>query len=216
MTKQLLYKEIKLSIHPTCYIFLLLSSMLLIPSYPFYVSFFYQTLGIFFLFFNGNVTQDITFTSLLPIRKKAVVKARFLTVILIELAQIAVTIPFALLRDLIYTLPNQAGIEANVAFFGLVFVMFGIFNATFIPGFYKTAVKTGIPFILACSAMLAFVAASEAAIQLNPSLDRMLDTVDPRYVPQQTAVLILGIAIFALATFLAYEKSARRFELLDL
>ena len=46
--KQLLYKEFRLVTHPLLPFFLLLSAMLLIPAYPFYVVFFYTTLGLFF------------------------------------------------------------------------------------------------------------------------------------------------------------------------
>lgn len=38
--RALLIKEIKLSLHPTIPIFLLLSAMLIIPNYPYYVVFF--------------------------------------------------------------------------------------------------------------------------------------------------------------------------------
>ena len=45
---RLLQKEIRLAMHPTVPIFLLLSAMLLIPNYPYYVAFFYTGLGVFF------------------------------------------------------------------------------------------------------------------------------------------------------------------------
>ena len=45
MLSKLLYKEFKLALHPASVLFLLLSSMMLIPNYPMYVLFFYNTLG---------------------------------------------------------------------------------------------------------------------------------------------------------------------------
>ncbi|NMB88618.1 MAG: hypothetical protein GYA17_09675, partial [Chloroflexi bacterium] len=66
----LLYKEFKLSVHLTSYLFLLLSLMLLIPNYPYYVVFFCQTPGIFFTFLAGNATNDVYFITLLPVRKR--------------------------------------------------------------------------------------------------------------------------------------------------
>ena len=45
--KNLLYKEFRLAIHPSVYIFFALAALLLVPSYPYYVSFFYLMLGIF-------------------------------------------------------------------------------------------------------------------------------------------------------------------------
>ena len=59
--KQLLYKEWRLAMHPTALLFLGLSLMLLIPNYPYYVTFFYTTLGIFFICVNGRENRDITY-----------------------------------------------------------------------------------------------------------------------------------------------------------
>lgn len=39
MLSKLLYKEFKLALHPAAVLFLLLSSMMLIPNYPMYVLF---------------------------------------------------------------------------------------------------------------------------------------------------------------------------------
>jgi hypothetical protein len=212
----LIYKEFKLSVHPTSYIFLALSTMLFIPNYPYYVVFFYQTLGIFFTFLNGNATNDVFFTTLLPIRKRDAVKARLITVVIFELLQLVVSIPFAILRNLLIPAENAAGMEANLALFGLVFGMFGVFNLVFLPAFYKTAYKTGTPFLLACAAMTVFVVVAEAVIQLVPGLRTALDTTSLAYLPQQSGVLVAGMALFALLTAVAYAQSVKRFEELDL
>jgi hypothetical protein len=212
----LLAKEFKLSVHVTSYLFLLLSPMLLIPNYPYYVVFFYQTLGIFFMFMNGNITNDVFFTALLPVRKRDAVKARLVTVVLFELLQIAVCIPFAVLRNTLIPMENAAGMEANVALFGLVLVLYGVFNLVFLPAFYKTAYKTGTPYLYACSAMVVFVIATEAAVNLVPVLKASLDTVSPVFLPQQLMVLAAGVVLFAGMTFFAYTQSAKRFEQLDL
>jgi hypothetical protein len=45
--KNLLRKEIFLSLHPTAPIFLILSMMLMIPNYPYYVVFFYTGMAVF-------------------------------------------------------------------------------------------------------------------------------------------------------------------------
>lgn len=212
----LVYKEFKLSVHTTSYLFLFLAAMLLIPSYPYYVAFFYQTLGIFFTFLNGNTTNDITFTTLLPIRKRDAVKARVITVVAFELLQIIVSIPFAIVRLRLIPLENQAGMEANMALFGLVFVMFGIFNIIFLPGFYKTAYKTGAPFLWACLAMTLFTVAAEAAIHLIPGWGATLDNVGTAGLPAQAGVLLTGVLAFVGLTYLAYTRSVQRFEALDL
>ncbi len=214
--KNLLLKEFKLSVQATSYLFLPLAAMLLIPNYPYYVAFFYQTLGIFFIFIIGNTNNDIFFTALLPIRKKDAVKARFETVLILELLQIIISIPFALLRYKLLAAENMAGMEANPALFGLVFGMFGIFNVIFLPMFYKTAYKAGTPFLIACVAMTLFVIAAEVAINLIPDWKTVLDTTAAAYLPQQAGVLAGGLLLFALLNAIAYRKSVKNFEELDL
>ena len=50
--KALLQKELRLAMHPAALLFLALSALLIIPNYPYYVTFFYTTLGIFFYLLN--------------------------------------------------------------------------------------------------------------------------------------------------------------------
>lgn len=67
--KNLLYKEFRLATHPSVYIFFALAALLLVPSYPYYVSFFYLTLGIFLTFKTNRAENDIFYSALLPVRK---------------------------------------------------------------------------------------------------------------------------------------------------
>ncbi len=212
--KNLLYKEWKLAIHPTGYIFLLFGVMLLIPNYPYFVAFFYQTLAIFFTFMNGNTTNDIFFTALLPVRKRDVVKARLGAVIGLEVLQMLIAVPFAILRNQIIPTENLAGLDASLALFGLVFIMFGVFNVVFLPQFYRTGYKTGTPYLLATLVMTLVIVAAELVIQLTPALKQALDT--PACTLPQIIVLFAGLLIFALLNLIAYRRSASAFERLDL
>lgn len=216
MLQNLLRKEFKLSVHPTSWMFLLLAAMLFIPNYPYVVAFFYQTLAIFFMFLGGNTTNDIFFTTLLPVRKRDTVKARVLTVVILQLLQIIASIPFAILRSTLNPEGNLVGLDANIALFGLAFIMFGVFNLVFLTQFYKSAYKTGTPFLLACMVMTVVVLVCEIAIQINAGWRQVLDSTNPAYFPQQTAFLLFGMVVFALLTAAAYMKSAKTFEKLDL
>lgn len=216
--KELIYKELKLAVHPTMYLFLLLSAMLLIPSYPYYVAFMYTSLAVFFMFLNGRETRDIFYTALLPVKKSDVVKARYLTIIIFELAQIIIGVPFAVISMKINPMgSNTVGIEPNVAFFGLVFVMFAGFNMIFMPEFYKTAYKTGKPLLYSGVFIFVYIFVAEAVANYIPSpVQAYLDTNDPAKMAGQFPVLIAGIAVWAALTYLSYKISARRFEKVDL
>ena len=216
--KELLFKEFKLATHPTTYLFLALGMMLLIPAYIYYVAFVYTCLSIFFVFLAGRENKDVLFTVSLPVRKRDTVKARCLMVAIIELAQTLVAVPFAIIGIRINPNPtgNLAGIEANVAFFGLVLLMYALFNITYLPEFYKTATKVGRSLIFSSVAVALYVTAAEVAVQKIPYLKTHLDTTDPAMVMVQLPVLICGIIIFALSLWWTYKKAAANFEKVDL
>ena len=95
--KALLNKQFRLVCHPMTLIFTGFGIMLLIPSYPYTVAFFYVMLGLFFSFMNGREQRDIYFSALLPIRKRDTVKASVLFVLVVELASLLFAMPFAAL-----------------------------------------------------------------------------------------------------------------------
>jgi hypothetical protein len=216
--KALLFKELNLAMHPTTYLFMAIGSMLMIPSYPYYVAFVYTCLGIFFIFLTARENKDIFFTASMPVRKSAVVKSRIFTVAIIELLQLAIGIPFAIIGIRINpnAAGNMAGIEANMAFFGLVLIMYSLFNAIYLPLFYKTAVKVGAPLIFASIAVTIYIVAVELSVQMIPFLKTHLDTTDPAMAMYQFPILIAGMLIFVLALWLTYRKSAANFEKVDL
>lgn len=214
--KKLLMKELRLALHPTNVIFLLFAAMLLIPSYPYYVAFFYTTLGVFFTCLTGRENRDIEYTMLLPVRRADVVRARILLTVLLEAAQVLLSIPFAVLNRRLYPLGNMAGMEANVALFGLVLVMYGLFNVVFFPLYYGNPNKIGAAFLLGGLAEGAFIVLAELAVHLVSFVRRYLDTADPTYLASKLAVLAIGVALFAALTLLAAKLSERRFERFDL
>lgn len=213
---KLLYKEFKLSLNPSVYVFPALGALLLIPSYPYFVAFVYTFVGFITLFIANRESKDIFFTTLLPVRKIDTVKARVLTIALIELAQIVVAVPFALISSRINPQGNSVGIDANAAFFGLAFGMFALYNLIFFPMFYKTAYKVAWPLIISSSAVVVYIFAAEFAIQGIPTLKAVLDTPGSIGNGAQLGVLAAGIVLFATATLLAYRLAAKRFERVDL
>ncbi len=94
--------------------------------------------------------------------------------------------------------------------------MYGVFNLIFLPMFYKTGYKTGIPFLVSGVAMGLVIAAAEAAINLVPGWKAALDSISPAYLPQRLLAMVVGMAVFMGLTALAYKLSVKRFERLDL
>ena len=213
----LLYKEFRLVTHPTVFLFLGLSAMLLIPNYPYYVVFFYGSLGIFFSCHGARENNDIMYTTSLPVRKSAAVKARILFAVIIELMQFLLAALFAMLRSRIPSLgANLAGMDANIALFGLAFVMMGIFNFVFFTGYYRNPNKVGKCFAIASVVQFLFIAVAEALAHILPFMKHKLDTPDPEHLAVKLAVLAVGLVMYIMLTHIAGRKAVRSFEKLDM
>lgn len=214
--KELMYKEFKLSMQPIAYIFLGLSSLLCIPNYPYYVTFFYTCLGIFFVFQANRENRDVYYMMALPIRKRDIVKARFYLVICIEVAQVITCIPFAFIRDKFIPMNNQVGIEANVAFIGFSFIMLGLFNFIFLTQYYKSGYKIGVPFVKSSTMIFVYIVVAEVMLRVIPYMRDYCDSVSIQNQIKQIPILVLGITLYTAITLLAYKKSADSFDKLDL
>ena len=92
--KALIYKELKLAMHPICYIFIVMFPfMILIPSYPLAIGFLYVLTCYPILFLGANKGQqsnDLLYSTLLPVRKKDIVLARIFTVAFMQFVFIAI------------------------------------------------------------------------------------------------------------------------------
>lgn len=213
--RALLYKQFRLVCHPMALVFCLFGVMLVIPSYPYTVAFFYVTLGIFFTFMNVREQRDIYYAALLPIRKRDTVKAAVIFVAIIELLSLVLAIPFAVLS--VHINPkggNVVGMDPNVALFGAALLLFALFNAIFLCSFYKTAYKVGISYLKAVIPMSLGMVVCEAMVHF-PGMG-WLDAVDRTSQVKQMPVLAVGIAVYAVSLLLTYRCAADRYEKVDL
>jgi ABC-2 type transport system permease protein len=213
--KNLLHKEFTLWWHPAWFLFLLFGSLLLIPSWPFFIAFGYIFIAISNVFITGRANQDIFFTVMLPVRKRDIVLARIYSIAIIEILQIIVAIPFAIINNSVYLTGNMMGMNTNFAFFGFIFIMYAIFNIVFLPQFYKTAYKV-MPMLFAIFIVTIFVAAINAAVMLIPVLRINLNGLGATHLASQLPILFVGIILFLSTTMLTYRISANRFERIDM
>ena len=214
--KQLLKKELQLALHPTCWVFLLLSAMVLIPNYPYYVIFFYTGLGVFFTCLGGRENQDVFYTMLLPVSRKQLVQARIGTVAALELLQMLAVIGFSLLRRALSIPPNSAGMEANIALLGLSLIMLGLNHLVFFPVYYRNVRRVGAAFISGSAVVFLYIAAVETMAHTIPFVRDQLDTPDPEFLRQKLAVLAIGAVVYCVLTWISCRRSIRLFEKQDL
>jgi hypothetical protein len=215
--KNLLYKERRLAASPLSYFFLAFSLMTFLPGYPILVGSFFVCLGIFYSFQQARECGDVTYSVLLPVRKRDVVTAKYRFVLEIELAAFLLCAVFTAVR---MGLLGQAAVyaqnpmlNANLCYLGFILLNFALFNLIFLGGFFKTAYKFGVPFLIYTAAGILLVAAAEVLHHL-PGLEGL--NAPDRVDAPQLAVFGLGLLVFALGTFLSHRASVRRFEQLDL
>lgn len=213
---KLLKKEIVLFTHPTSWMFLAFGAMMLIPGYPMYIPLFWATLGLFYACIGARENNDLYYTLLLPVRKRDAVRARGLYFALMELLQMLACVPFAILRYVLNIGPNNAGMDVNLALFGLGLALMGLFNLLFLPRLYKNPAAVGKPFLIVTALVFLYIAAAEVCCFAIPFFRDVLDTPDPQHLGVKLLVLILGAALFALFTYLGTRKAENIFEKVDL
>ncbi|MDI9440981.1 MAG: ABC-2 transporter permease [Bacillota bacterium] len=214
MMFNLLHKELRLAAHPNLYVFTLMGILVIVPSYPYGMVFMFGCLGPFITMTYGRETNDLYYTSLLPVKKADIVKAKCLLFAVAQIAQVLLSLPFAFLRVGLIPGGNPAGIEANVAYYGFGLMAYAIFNLVFLTEFFKTGYKAGRAFLLAVVPTTIVITLMEVAAHL-PSL-AWLDSVEPAMLVKQLPILLLGLGVYPLAMLAAYRISARRFTAVNL
>ena len=149
--KALIYKELKLAMHPICYIFIFLFPlMILIPSYPLGIGFIYILTCYPILFLGANKGQqsnDLLYSTLLPVRKKDIVLARIFTVIFMQVIFILMTSALYPISYFIHEMiknsdPNSAyvpglGLNSYVLLLAIAITGYAIADLIFFPIYYK-------------------------------------------------------------------------------
>lgn len=216
MTVKLIAKEFRLALHPTSYIFIILSAMLCIPNYPYYVIFFYTGLAIFFTCLSGRENHDVFYSMTLPVSRRDIVAARFSSAVLLQLMQLAAAVPFAFLHASFDMPGNTVGMDANTAFFGFSLLMLGIFNITFFTQYYADVKKVGKAFVIASTVYFIAMLALETLAHVLPFMRDIADTPDPQNMGVKLIILAAGAAAYILLTLTAYKISLKSFIKQDL
>ncbi len=216
--KALLNKETRLSALLLTYLFIGFAATTLLPGYPILCGAFFVTLGVFQSFQSAREANDVVYSALLPVAKHDVVKGKYLFVMLIELCAFLLMAVLTLVRmtvfaDSIVYRQNML-MNANPFYLGTALLIFGLFNAVFVGGFFKTGYLIGKPFICYIIAAFLTVFLSEALHHV-PGLEA-LNAFGFDRIGLQLVLLLGGILLYAALTFLSYKKACRDFEKIDL
>ena len=211
MLKNLIHKEFRLNVPWPLFLCATLGLLLLIPGWPFAVAFMFVYVPMMIVPQTDRANADLLFAALLPVRKRDIVLARTVSLVVMEAAFLALGVMAALVRPWLYDTDNYAGMNPNVAFFGLVLVMYAVFNAIYLPGGYKAAYRLLWPLLGGSVIALAVGVVLTTLPAVVPALaalnDRGLDNL-----PAQALVLGAGVLAYAAATVLACRRAASNFE----
>ena len=219
MLGKLIQKELRLCLHPAALLMVPLCALTLVPGYPYGLLCFYLGLGFFFICLSARENHDITYTMTLPVPKRQIVSARFALVLILELAQLLLTLLMLWLRARLYSpeaAANPAGMDANLALIGQCFLLYGLFHLIFFPAHYRDVSKVGLPFLLAAIAQGIVILADIVLSYTLPLFRDVLDTPDPQHLSAKLLFCAGSLLFYVLATVLALRLAQRNFLRLDI
>ena len=213
---KMLMKEWKLCMHPTGYIMLLCTALVLVPGYPYAVSCFYMGLAIYFICLTARENHDAGFTLMLPVSRADAVRSRILFCAVLEAADVLLIGLFVLLKGIIGSMPNPAGLDAGLALIGEALIVFALFNMIFFPIYYKDINKPGKAFLFAAIAVFAWIILEIIATYTVPFFRDVLDQPDPRFMRDKALFTLGGLALFLAGTAWSIQTATKHFEEVDL
>ena len=229
--KALLYKELKLAMHPICYVFIaLFPFMILIPSYPIAIGFLYVLTCYPILFLGANKGQqsnDLLYSTLLPIRKKDIVKARIMTVFLMHLVFIALTSALFPLAVFINNSINDAalaadpsakrvvvpgvGLHSYVLVLAIVIIGYAIADLIFFPVYYKNGKSIVMSTLMMILGFVLYLGIFTIGLPFIPGLEWINEL--SLYV--QFIILGVSLIIYIALHLVVYKVSYKRLEKVD-
>lgn len=216
--KNILRKELKLCASLLTYFFLAFTLMAFIPGYPILVGAFFVSFGIFQSFQNGRESNDILYTTLLPIRKRDAVTAKYIFSIFFELSAFVLMAIWTVLRMTVLAdvepYVSNVMMPANPVFLAYALIIFAMFNCIFVNKFFDTAYNVSKPFILFIIVAFLIIGASEA-LHHFPFLPFLAGRTSSDLAIQ---FIILGVAavLYILITAASIKSSQNKFEKIDL
>ena len=225
--KALIYKELKLAMHPICYIFIVLFPfMILIPSYPLGIGFIYVLTCYPILFLGANKGQqsnDLLYSTLLPVRKKDIVMARILTVIFMQIAFILVMTALYPVARIINTAIAQSaekpeefmipglGLDSYVLLVAIALIGYAIADIIFFPIYYKHGKSIVMSTLFTILGFVVYIGVFTIGLPFIPGLD----ILNNLHLGIQFAILGVAILISFGLHVVVYKVSSKRLEMVD-
>ena len=225
--KALIYKELKLAMHPICYVFIVLFPfMILIPSYPLGIGFIYVLTCYPILFLGANKGQqsnDLLYSTLLPVRKKDIVMSRILTVIFMQIAFIlAMTALYPVARIINNAIAQSAekpseymipglGLDSYVLLVAIALIGYAIADIIFFPIYYKHGKSIVMSTLFTILGFVVYIGVFTIGLPFIPGLDFLNNL----HLGIQFAILGAAILMSLGLHVVVYKVSSKRLEMVD-
>jgi len=222
--KNLIFKELKLAVHPLCYIFVaVFPLMLLIPSYPSFIGFIYvaSCYPILFLGTNkGQQSNDLYYTALLPVRKKDIVLARFLTCTLLLVVNMILCGFIAPLADYLHQGmadydkidPGGFSVLGFGSVCGFTLIAFVIYDLFYFSLYYKNGKSVLLPTLLGMLIFMVLLGTTTLVLPLVfPEFKAFGESLLGNII-----ILISGIVLYIVLGYITYKHSSNLLEKVDL
>ena len=217
----------RLSMHPICYIFIVLFPlMFLIPSYPLGIGFIYVLTCYPILFLGANKGQqsnDLLYSTLLPVRKKDIVMARILTVIFMQIAFILVMTALYPVARIInnaiaqsaekpseYMIPGL-GLDSYVLLLAIALIGYAIADIIFFPIYYKHGKSIVMSTLFTILGFVVYIGIFTIGLPFIPGLD----ILNNLHLGIQFVILGAAILISFGLHVVVYKVSSKRLEMVD-
>lgn len=212
--RTLINKEFCTVLKPYMFFFVLLPLLLLLPSYPYFIALGFMIQGVFLYFNETRTNNDILFTSLLPVSRNRIVLVKHIGVAMLELSTLLFAVPFAIVSSYVLypTTGNFAGLDANMTLFGCVLFEYAVLNLIFLPKYFKTTQKIGVPLLYGLIAFVAIQLVVEVLVAVVPQINYALEGVASETAGYRAIVLVVGVIAYIVSSILSYKLSCKNFE----
>jgi hypothetical protein len=209
----LVMKDLKLGVNPMFFAFpFLIGALMFVPGWLYFlVPLYFCWITIPNMFAGFRSQNDLMFTAILPVIKQDIVKARVTVIVILELLHVGVAMIYGMITFRLYPHLTYYFFAPHMGFWGLCFVMLGIFNIIFISVYYKTAYKYGGATTASITGAMLFAGVAQWLGVDNSFVSDTFNGTGADDMGLQTSILFAGIVIFIALTLMAYRIAVKRF-----
>jgi len=219
--KALIYKELKLAMHPICYVFIAaFPLMILIPSYPLGIGFIYILACYPILFLGANKGQqsnDLLYSTLLPVRKKDIVLARIITVLLMQASfMVILSALYPLARFINELMKGEVttpglGLDSYVLLLSFAIIGYALADLIFFPIYYKKGKSIVMSTLFTIIGFVIYIGITTIGLPYIPGLE----ILNNLHIGIQFGIFAISLLITFALHFAVYKISSKRLEKVD-